>query len=159
MYKTIFERHNNYDDLKQKRNFLKEFKNTLKNYPKDAIYVDLFGGSGVLSHTVKSVHQDATVIYNDYDDYHKRLKNIPKTNFLLRELRNLLEGYPKDKKVSGSLKQNILKVITKHNDQGYVDFITISSSLRLGMNYDTSIESLQKGTYYNCIRKNDYLIW
>lgn len=37
----------------QKRNFLRKLKTILPNYPNDAIYVDLFGGSGLLSHTVK----------------------------------------------------------------------------------------------------------
>lgn len=40
----------------QKRNFIKQFKEALKAYPKDAIYIDLFGGSGLLSHTVKTTY-------------------------------------------------------------------------------------------------------
>ncbi len=64
----------------QKRKFLKQFKPALKNYPNDAIYVDLFGGSGLLSHTVKSIYPDAIVIYNDFDNYQQRLLNIDKTN-------------------------------------------------------------------------------
>lgn len=37
----------------QKRNFITEFKAALQNYPDEAIYIDLFGGSGLLSHTVR----------------------------------------------------------------------------------------------------------
>ena len=62
----------------QKRRFLKSFKEALKSFPSDAVYVDLFGGSGLLSHTVKSVYPEAKVIYNDFDNYSERLKNIPK---------------------------------------------------------------------------------
>ena len=64
----------------QKRRFVKPFKEALKSFPNDAVYVDLFGGSGLLSHTVKSVYPEAKVIYNDFDNYSERLKNIPKTN-------------------------------------------------------------------------------
>ena len=71
----------------QKRMFASEFKKILKQYPDDAVYVDLFGGSGLLSHITKREKPDATVIYNDYDNYCKRLKNIPRTNQLLSDFR------------------------------------------------------------------------
>ena len=47
----------------QKRRFLKPFRTALEDFPDDAIYVDLFGGSGLLSHTVKQMYPDAKVIY------------------------------------------------------------------------------------------------
>lgn len=49
----------------QKRRFLKPFKEALNEFPADAVYIDLFGGSGLLSHTVKDYYPDAKVIYND----------------------------------------------------------------------------------------------
>lgn len=140
----------------QKRNFLKDFKIALKQYPENAVYVDLFGGSGILAHTIKSIYPKSTVIYNDFDDYRKRLESIPKTNLILKEIREIVKDYPKDKKIAEHLKQQILKIVKKYHEKGYIDFITISSSLRFGMNYDTSMEELQKGTYYNCVRKNSY---
>ena len=39
--------------LGQKRKFIKEFKRVLEGYPDDVTIVDLFGGSGLLSHTAK----------------------------------------------------------------------------------------------------------
>ena len=47
----------------QKRRFLKPFKQALNEFPSDAVYVDLFGGSGLLSHTVKEYYPNAKVIY------------------------------------------------------------------------------------------------
>ena len=44
------------------------------------MFVDLFGGSGLLSHITKCVRTDATVVYNDFDNYRCRLVNIPATN-------------------------------------------------------------------------------
>jgi site-specific DNA-adenine methylase len=52
----------------QKRKFLKQFKKALNQFPADAIYVDLFGGSGLLSHNTKAHFPDSKVIYNDFDD-------------------------------------------------------------------------------------------
>ena len=60
----------------QKRMYIKDFKEVLKQFPDDAVYVDLFGGSGLLSHITKWEKPDATVIYNDFDNYSQRLNNI-----------------------------------------------------------------------------------
>lgn len=80
----------------QKRRFIKEFKEALKTFDSKTIFVDLFGGSGLLSHITKRERPDARVIYNDYDDYHIRLQNIDKTNRLLADLRKLVVSIPKN---------------------------------------------------------------
>ena len=54
-----------------KRKFLNHVKQVLTNSSEDATYVDLFGGSGILSHTVKQLKPNAKVVYNDYDDFSK----------------------------------------------------------------------------------------
>lgn len=55
--------------LGQKRMYVKEFCEILKSFPNDAVYVDLFGGSGLLSHITKHEKPNATVVYNDFDNY------------------------------------------------------------------------------------------
>lgn len=67
----------------QKRTFIKKFKESLNKYPENAIFVDLFGGSGLLSNTVKELKPTAKVIYNDYDNFTERLEAIPTTNEIL----------------------------------------------------------------------------
>ena len=37
----------------QKRMFAKEFIKVLEQFPEDTVFVDLFGGSGLLSHIAK----------------------------------------------------------------------------------------------------------
>ena len=37
----------------QKRMFAKEFIKVLEQFPEDTVFVDLFGGSGLLSHITK----------------------------------------------------------------------------------------------------------
>lgn len=76
----------------QKRRFIGEFRKALSQFPDAATFVDLFGGSGLLSHVAKRERPDARVIYNDFDDFHLRLENIPRTNALLARIRNSVGG-------------------------------------------------------------------
>lgn len=106
----------------QKRRFLTEVKKVLDKCPANATYVDLFGGSGLLSHTVKSYYPEASVIYNDYDNYRERLLNVEKTNVLIKDIRAILTDVPKDKKVPENEKKRILKrVFEEQSIVGYVD--------------------------------------
>ena len=79
----------------QKRNFAREYIKVLSRFPADTTFVDLFGGSGLLSHIAKCQKPDATVVYNDFDGYRTRLAHIPQTNALLAELRSIVRDYPK----------------------------------------------------------------
>jgi adenine-specific DNA methylase len=55
-------------------------------YPADSVLVDLFGGSGLLSHIARRVRPEASVIYNDFDGFAERLQAIPQTNELLERI-------------------------------------------------------------------------
>jgi len=141
----------------QKRRFLSEFKIALKEFKNAPMFVDLFGGSGLLAHTVKQMYPGADVIYNDFDDYHLRIANIERTNALLAEFRIILQNEPVDKVISKEAKQRVLKVIEREEKvTGYVDYITISSSLLFSMNYAMNYEEMKKQGMYNCVRKSDY---
>lgn len=140
----------------QKRKFLKQFQPALQNYSPTATYVDLFGGSGLLSHTVKSIYPNAKVIYNDFDNYKNRLENVSKTNNLLNDLRLILEPYPKDKRIEGEYRNLVLQRLIEEERSGFIDYITISSSLLFSMKYAFSIEQFQKETLYNCVRQSSY---
>lgn len=138
----------------QKRRFLKEFKEALKQYPATATYVDLFGGSGLLSHTLKAVYPEAVIVYNDYDRYSERIKAIPKTNDILRDLRAILQDWPKDKRITGDVREAVLMRLER--ETGYVDYITLSSSLCFSMNYAQSLDEMKSSSLYNCVRQSDY---
>lgn len=141
----------------QKRMFAKEFIKVLEHYLDNAVFVDLFGGSGLLSHITKCRKPDATVIYNDYDNYRRRLENIPRTNALLERIRPLSAVVPRSKVLPKEIKEAILCLIEQEERKyGYVDYITLSSSLLFSMKYATSLEELRKETFYNTIRKCDY---
>lgn len=114
----------------QKRMFAKEFIKVLKHYPDDAVFVDLFGGSGLLSHITKCQKPDATVVYNDFDNYRRRLENIPRTNALLDKIREVVASVPRQKVLPEKTKEAILFLIEQEEkEHGYVDYITLSTSL------------------------------
>ena len=141
----------------QKRRFLKQFKSCLNGqFPDAKLFVDLFGGSGLLSHTVKRNRPEARVIYNDFDHYSKRIENISITNKLISELRVITQSYPKDIRLDDIAKKKIIDVVLRYDQHYYVDYITLSSNLLFSMKYILNYEDLTKQTFYNCIRLSDY---
>lgn len=141
----------------QKRMFAKEFIKVLGQFPSSTVFVDLFGGSGLLSHITKCVRPDATVVYNDFDNYRQRLANIPVTNVLLSDIRRITEGIPRNKRIIGETRNKVFARIEKEEKEyGYVDYITISASLLFAMKYVLNLESMKKETLYNVIRQTDY---
>lgn len=142
----------------QKRRFNTEFKSALTTYFSDCtLFIDLFGGSGLLSQWVKETLPNSIVIYNDYDLYSKRISNIKSTNELLSIIRAVVRDVPKDKLIPTREKQVILAAIkTEEIRSGYVDYITISSNLLFSMNYATNFDDLSKQSMYNVVRRNDY---
>ena len=140
----------------QKRKFIKEFKKVLEGYPDDVTIVDLFGGSGLLSHIAKRVKPDAAVIYNDFDNYQRRIVNITRTNALLERIREVTDGLPADKTIPVEVKARIIELIADEERTGFVDCVTLSSSLLFSMKYVNSLDELSKETFYNRVRKSNY---
>lgn len=141
----------------QKRMFANEYKKILKIVTGATVFVDLFGGSGLLSHITKREKPEAIVVYNDFDGYRKRLEHIGQTNQILSELRELTKDLPRHKILPGTLRKRILSLLErKEKEYGFVDYITLSSSLLFSMKYRLSLEEMSKESMYNNIRKTDY---
>ena len=141
----------------QKRMFAKEFIKVLEQFKDKSVFVDLFGGSGLLSHITGRIRPDATVVYNDYDNYRERLLAIPHTNALLADFRLLAADVPKGKPIRGAARERIFERMARaEKEWGFVDYITVSSVLMFSMKYATSLEAMRKETLYNNIRKTDY---
>ena len=139
----------------QKRMFVKEFRQILKQLD-ESVFVDLFGGSGLLSHIAKREKPNATIVYNDYDNYRKRLNNITRTNALLADLRIMTATCPRKKIISKDIREYILKRIKQDEVTGFVDYITLSVSLLFSMKYVVNYEALNKETFYNRVKISDY---
>lgn len=140
----------------QKRRFTGSFSDALVNYPSEGVYVDLFGGSGLLSHTVKFVHPDAKVVYNDFDGFSRRLEAIPETNRLLARFRKMLAGYPRNGTITGPERDEVIDLLKDADRRGYVDWITLSSSLKFSMKYGVCLDDFINDRLYNKIRMSDY---
>ncbi len=141
----------------QKRLFAKKFMGILEQFKDKTLFVDLFGGSGLLSHIAKHQRPDATVIYNDYDGYSRRLQAIPRTNALLADLRDIAKDMPRKKAIRGEVRERIFERIGREEREcGFVDYITLSPSLLFSMKYEVSLDGLRKETLYNSMRKTDY---
>ena len=111
----------------------------------------------MLSHIAKRQKPHSTVVYNDFDGYRRRLEAIPETNDLLRQLRAVVGNTPKFAKIDESKKRQILECIRRHEQEhGYVDYITLSSSVMFSMKYATSLEAMKKESLYHHMRTADY---
>lgn len=153
--------HTNYSQaplpfMGQKRKFIKAFRQILKGDPDDVTIVDLFGGSGLLSHVGKREKPNATVVYNDYDNYHRRISAIPRTNALLARIREVTDGLPRGKVIRHPHRDRILGIIAEEEQCGFVDYITLSPSLLFSMKYANNMAELVKQTFYNTVRRSDY---
>lgn len=141
----------------QKRRFVKEFVKVLKAYPDGTTFVDLFGGSGLLSHIAKCQKPNSKVVYNDFDGYRQRLEHVAQTNALLAELRQIVASVPRHQLILGLDRERVFDCIAKYEARdGYVDFITLSSNIMFSMKYRLSIEEMRKEALYNNIRTSDY---
>jgi site-specific DNA-adenine methylase len=138
--------------------FVREFIKILGQFPADTVFVDLFGGSGLLSHIAKRTKPESTVVYNDFDNYRSRLQHIPQTNKLIADLRSIVaDKVPRNKPITGELRERIFaRIEQEERAVGYVDFITLSSSIMFSMKYRLSVAEMRKEVLYNSIRKNDY---
>jgi adenine-specific DNA methylase len=140
----------------QKSRFVRCFKDALKHFDSATVFVDLFGGSGLLSHVAKRERPDARVIYNDYDNFRERIENAGRTNALLADLRDIIGSVPQEKRLDTSLRETVLARVKEEDERGFVDYITLSSSLLFSMRYATNFDELRAITMYNNVRIATY---
>ena len=141
----------------QKRYFLRDFAKVVSLYPADTTFVDLFGGSGLLSHTAKYARPTARVIYNDFDNYAKRLAAIPETNRLRAEILAILKDCQPKKRIPEEQRSQILSIIKREEDaDNFIDYKTLSSTVMFSTKFATSYDDLQKLAFYYKV-KSPYL--
>ena len=140
----------------QKRRWNGEIKTALKEFEDCDVFIDLFGGSGLLSRIVKDARPDAHVILNDFDNYKERLSHVGSTNALINDIREIVKGVERNKLIDRGRRDAILKRIKEEEKSGFVDYITLSSSLLFSVRYATCYEEMAKETLYNNVRPSDY---
>ena len=111
-----------------------------------------------MSHAIKRSRPHSEVVYNDYDEFTLRLKNIDKTNSLLAELRELVADQARKQRLPNLSRLRILDAVYyAEYTIGYVDYITLSSNVLFSGKYTTNFEELEREkTFYNNIRTSDY---
>lgn len=140
----------------QKRYFLPKFREVIATLPDDAVIVDLFGGSGLLSHTAHVVKPRATVIYNDFDNFRARLEAVPETNALLARIRPLVADIPHQQRLPEDVRQKVLDVLRKADAEDYVDYVSISASLLFSGKYADSLHEFENVALYQRMRSGDF---
>lgn len=136
----------------QKRFFVQQFARQVAQYPSDSTFVDLFGGSGLLSRVCKDIHPSARVLYNDHDHYSDRLALIPQTETIRQRLLPLVAHVPRSKRIDPATAHRICNVLHACQQDGLlIDFTTISTWLLYTMHYCDSIDALSGRSLYNSI--------
>ena len=143
----------------QKRMFLKHFETILnENIKGDGegwTIIDIFGGSGLLSHAAKRLKPKARVIYNDFDGYAERLAHIDDINALRSQLFTVVgNATPKNKQMPKELKAECVKIIQAFD--GYKDLNCLASWLLFSGQQVATIDELFQNDFWHCIRQSDY---
>lgn len=141
-----------------KRNMLKHIKQVLETMRADgeidgeSIFIDVFGGSGLVAHNIKQWYPRNQVLWNDYDNYQKRLDHIAQTESLREWLYEKVRGVEYQNALPKDIKQEILAHIHTLETQGeYIDYTTLSSYLLFSGNYARDFTELSKANFYKCI--------
>lgn len=139
-----------------KKNMLNNIKQVLQDMQGDGyindetIFLDVFGGSGLISHNIKQWYPKNRVIWNDYDNYQERLDNINDTELIRKKIYEVFGINDTKEKATQQERQEILDFIQDFEAKGhYVDYVTLSVYLLFCGNYADSLESLSKHGFYN----------
>lgn len=119
--------------------------------------IDVFGGSGLLSHWTKRLHPDFTVIYNDFDNYEDRIKHVHDVNLLMDEVHKLFPEYTRSKrqnKLTPPETDKLRQLITEHKER--VDYYCLSSWFKFIGAVSSSVDDFLKHDYYYRLPANNY---
>jgi hypothetical protein len=145
-----------------KRYWINNLYNTFKDikFNKDVLIVDLFGGSGLLSHLFAYMYPNNTVIYNDYDNYTKLLneKYINKFNEFIKYGYNLMieNNIKKDKVIPQEIKKKIINKMYSLFGDEYNKNDKIKNIICANMCFSGRDRDIIKNDIYNKFNKNPY---
>lgn len=142
----------------QKRYFLRDFTDVLGQVDgKIDTVVDLFGGSGLLSHAAKRVLPSCRVVYNDYDHYVRRLRAVDDTNAILMAIKDRLTGLEPNARLTEEQRADVLRIVGEAERRlGWVDIMTIGRSVLFSGKWVKTLSELRKHTMYNRVKPGGY---
>lgn len=133
----------------QKRRWIKQIEPIIRSLPSNTTFVDVFGGSGLVSRLCKDIHPAARVVYNDYDNYSERLLHIEETEWLRQEIVSILAPLQYHARVPEEYKALVLRAVQEHEKSWqYVDWVTLSGWLLFTNNFAYSIADLEATGLY-----------
>lgn len=115
--------------------------------------IDLFGGSGIVSRFFKNNFPEKTVIWNDFDNYESRIKQINLTNEILSKILELGIETEYKKALSSEETMTIKKILNNYKN---FDYITVSTWICGVFGTKDENDLKNKKTYYNIIPKTMY---
>lgn len=141
-----------------------KFKEIINNLEYENLtVVDVFGGSGLLSHWVKQLKPNYQVIYNDFDNFTQRLEHMNETEMIRKRLREIIDNNtevtyndkkPLNKTCYDLIRKELIKIKSDYPD--FVDWITISSWVCFSATkYDNLDDILKQKKYYGRTPKNE----
>lgn len=143
-----------------KRNMIKHIKEVLQDMQnsgminKDTIFLDIFGGSGLISHNIKVWYPQNEVIWNDFDNYKERLDNIKDAEKLRQELYKMLKDKQHNDKLETQTKQKVIDFLEEFQKNHFIDYINLSVYLLFSGNYVNNLKELKKHGFYNAVAKS-----
>lgn len=117
----------------------------------NTIFIDLFGGSGLLSHAIKRAYPKCRVIWNDYNDYQSRLDKIDTTEQIRAKLIEILGVVPpKEKNIVFNNKNKAqIYALLESYDESELDTLQLSSWLCFSGSYFKDYKSLKPAIKYH----------
>lgn len=143
-----------------KKNMLNNIKQVLQDMQGDGyindetIFLDVFGGSGLISHNIKQWYPKNRVIWNDYDNYQERLDNINDTELIRKKIYEVFGKNDTKEKATQEERQEILDFIQDFEAKGhYIDYISISTYILFCGTYVDNFKDLSIKSFYNRVPK------
>ena len=97
----------------QKRRFVRQLEEMAMRQKDGTVFVDLFGGSGLVSHIIKHARPDCRVVYNDFDHFSERLANVGRTNEMLHALRPIVAEIPHKMRIVEPVRSAVLAEVER----------------------------------------------
>lgn len=141
----------------QKRMFLNQYRQALEELRHNTVFIDLFGGSGLLSHVTKRTLPKATVVWNDFDNYLARMERVDETNELLSKIRKIVEESEVEylERIPDTYVVKIKQVLTKTK---YIDFISIGRTFNFAGQVIKNINDVNEKGSFNRVPQSNYYI-
>lgn len=130
----------------------------IRNHDKfeDYTFIDVFGGSGIISQAIAKLYPNNRVIYNDYDNYTSLLKpsSINKLNELRQKIYEIANKYEHNTPINDNDSLKINRLIIKYYPN-FDENEKLKDVFSSWLIYDGNGFTLQR-KYYNKVLKNDF---